>query len=105
MLAPPRELLLRALLAPPADPPKPPPLVRDDDDGTLRDPTRSPPADDERLALLGLALAPERFAPALPEPVRFAPALLVPARLAPPSRVEPPNLLAVFVLEYGAPPR
>ena len=106
MLPPPRELVLLARLAleAPDEPPNPPPVDRDDDVGTLRLPTLSPPAG--RLALLEPRLElVGRLAPALVPPARLAAEVVAPERLAAPCRVSPPNLFAVFVLAYGAPPR
>ena len=108
MLPPPRELVLLARLALPAldDPPKPPPVLRDEVVGTLRLPTLSPPLGRFALPEPRLELEPnpelERFAPVLVAPARFAPVVPAPARLP---AVAPPNLFAVFVLAYGAPPR
>jgi hypothetical protein len=135
MLEAPRELLARALLALALDPeaPEKEPPPRDELlFGMLRSPTRSPPPEG-RLALMFLApalfapmsLAAPLFALMLPAPARFAPVLLVPpgrddaGRLtdeaplrawacredAEPPRVLPPYLFAVFLFEYGAPPR
>lgn len=102
MLPPPRELALPARLAldaPLDTPPKPPLLpVREELEGMLRLPARSPPVVVGRLPL-----------PTLDEPARLLnPWLVAPVlgRLAAaPLRVWPLNLLALFWLVYGAPPR